>query len=98
MSEPFGLKIEVLCCSVLYSKLSFALVCKRSTVYFLVSISIHAVHHSFYESGMGLSAEMKFHIHDISKAIFIPGTRQGITYVNYVWRVGGREKASEWNK
>lgn len=76
----------MLLCAVFWSLVfAFALVCKLGTVYFLVSISIHTAHRYLYESGIGLSAVMKFHIHEISTAISIPGTRQGITYVNYVW-------------
>lgn len=52
----------VLYCNLLF--LSSSLVCKCFTVYYLVSISIHAAHCYLYESEISLSALMKFHIHE----------------------------------
>lgn len=76
----------MLLCAVFSSLVfAFALVCKWTTVCFLISISIHTAHCYLYESGIGLSAVLKFYIHEISTAISILGTCQGITCVNYVW-------------
>lgn len=56
----------MLLCAVCWSLVfrACALVCKCCTVYFLVSISIHTAHCYLYESGISLSAVMKFHIHE----------------------------------